>query len=77
MDLSEIKDPELLAMFAEYEKEFNSAQKKSEPKKAVSSATKKGTVKAKIAEARKRKVRPVRRAFDYDGGIRNLHWEYQ
>lgn len=75
MDLSEIKDPELLAMFAEYEKEFNSVQKKADPKKAA--PAKRGTVRAKIEETKRKKVRPVRRAFDYDCGIRNLHWEYQ
>lgn len=75
MDLSEIKDPELLAMFAEYEKEFNSVQKKAEPKK--SAQPRRGSIRAKIEETKKRKVRPVRRSFDYDGGLRNIHWKYQ
>jgi hypothetical protein len=75
MDLNEITDPEVLALFAEYDKELSSFIKKSDPKKAA--PAKRGTVRAKIEETKRKKVRPVRRAFDYDGGIRNLHWEYQ
>lgn len=33
MDLNEIKDPELLAMFEEYEKEFQNVKKKAPEKK--------------------------------------------
>jgi len=77
MDLSEIKDPELLAMFAEYEKEFNSVQKKAaEAKSKPTKLVKRGPIEKRIAEARKRKIRPVRRSFDYDSGIRNIWWEY-
>lgn len=76
MDLNEIKDPELLAMFAEYEKEFNSVQKKPTADKK-SAQPRRGSIRAKIEETKKRKVRPVRRSFDYDGGLRNIHWEYQ
>ena len=58
MDLNEIQDPELLSMFAEYEKEFKGLEEKNKKK-------------AKPAPKRMKFIKD-----DYDGGIRNLVWEY-
>ena len=67
MNLNEIKDPELLKLFAEYEKEFESMNVKSEPKAP------KNPLKPK------RILRPAKRKSirGFDGHIRSIIWEYR
>lgn len=67
MNLEEIKDPELLKLFAEYEKEFESMTAKSEPE------TQKKPLKPKrvLRPAKRKKIRA------FDGHIRSIIWEYR
>ena len=67
MNLDEIKDPELLKMFAEYEKEFESINEKRQPK------TPKKPLKPRriLRPAKRKKIRA------FDGHIRSIIWEYR
>ena len=67
MNLNEIQDPELLKMFAEYEKEFAAVENKAAKKKPEPPAKK------------KRILRPAKRKSirGFDGHIRSIIWEYR
>ncbi len=67
MNLEEIKDPELLKLFAEYEKEFESMNVKNQPK------TPKKPLKPRriLRPAKRKKIRA------FDGHIRSIIWEYR
>lgn len=66
MNLNEIQDPELLKLFAEYEKEFAAVEKKADKKKPA--PTKKKRI---LRPAKRKKIRA------FDGHIRSIIWEYR
>ena len=67
MNLDEIKDPELLKLFAEYEKEFENMNVKNQSK------TPKKPLKTRriLRPAKRKKIRA------FDGHVRSIIWEYR
>lgn len=67
MNLEEIKDPELLKLFAEYEKEFDGMNVNSQAKKQKKPLNHKRI----LRPAKPKKIRA------FDGHIRSIIWEYR